>query len=448
MADVAVDVPSTLGALLIGGSIALMLSGTLAVQCIVFYKLYPNDTRIRTVMVLVIWCAFPSSVVPSHFERRFRRILDLLNSAFIVSSLFIYLINYFGDRSRIDDIPWSIAFTVVVTAIQTLIVHWYFAHKIYMCAPCILHLRPATFLTHTIRCFSERQELVDNGAHRAYPSVFRHVFLAFLRVLAASVSTSEMIMLKRYSAFTRTYPGWVFTTGLALSATVDIIITGWLCYFLQKMRRRTSSTPMARVMHTLTLYTLENGMITCITTTASLICWLTMRTNLVFLGLHFVIGKLYANSLLVSLNTRKELREMRWTEDGASASGWPVLSSGGGELTVPYGTTVMNSGGAYTYPYSVVTSYGGHPGASIATSDYRPAFKVPAPPRARPPPAEVGVRVTRVVRHSSDDLSVSDVSRDEYTYTAHISAGGRHHPPRRRSRSPRRHGPEHLRSLP
>jgi hypothetical protein len=38
---------------------------------------------------------------------------------------------------------------------------------------------------------------------------------------------------------------WVFTTGLSLSASVDIIITGWLCYFLQKMRRRTASTPYA-----------------------------------------------------------------------------------------------------------------------------------------------------------------------------------------------------------
>lgn len=36
-----------------------------------------------------------------------------------------------------------------------------------------------------------------------------------------------------------------------------------------------------------------------------------MRTNLVFLGLHFVIGKLYANSLVASLNTRKELRQLR-----------------------------------------------------------------------------------------------------------------------------------------
>ncbi|KAF5385039.1 hypothetical protein D9615_000877 [Tricholomella constricta] len=39
--------------------------------------------------------------------------------------------------------------------------------------------------------------------------------------------------------------------------------------------------------------------------------WLTMNSNLIFMGLHFVIGKLYANSLLASLNTRHELRRHR-----------------------------------------------------------------------------------------------------------------------------------------
>jgi len=33
-----------------------------------------------------------------------------------------------------------------------------------------------------------------------------------------------------------------------------------------------------------------------------------MRHNLIFLGMHFAIAKLYANSLLATLNTRKRLR--------------------------------------------------------------------------------------------------------------------------------------------
>ncbi|KAJ7311708.1 hypothetical protein DFH08DRAFT_897475 [Mycena albidolilacea] len=290
-----VDVPATLGALLVGGAVALVLSGIVTVQCIIFYKLYPNEIRIRSLMVLVVW------------------LLDLLHSAFIVASLFKYFIDFFGDMSRIGFIPPSIALSIVVTAIQTLIAHWYFAHKIYRSSG------KNWWVTGPI------------------------VLLAFLRLFAASVSTTEMIRLHRYSAFNEKYPGWIFTTGLSLSASVDIMITGWLCYFLQKMRRRTASSPMAHVVNTLTLYTLENGFLTCVTTTASLICWLTMPDNLVFLGLHFVIGKLYANSLLISLNTRKELREMRWNKPEWDPS-VPVLTAD--DFTIP----------TRTYGYGATTS--------------------------------------------------------------------------------------------
>ncbi|XP_006459695.1 hypothetical protein AGABI2DRAFT_116655 [Agaricus bisporus var. bisporus H97] len=69
---------------------------------------------------------------------------------------------------------------------------------------------------------------------------------------------------------------------------------------------------MIRLVDSTTIYALENGALTCFTTTASLICWLAMPKNLVFLGLHFVIGKLYANSLLASLNIRRELEDLRW----------------------------------------------------------------------------------------------------------------------------------------
>ncbi|KAJ6552564.1 hypothetical protein DFH09DRAFT_1167042 [Mycena vulgaris] len=361
------DIAWTLGALLIGGSIALVLSGVVTVQCIIFFKLYPGEIWLRVSMVVAVW------------------ILDLLHSAFIVTSLFRYFIDFFGDRTRIDYIPWSIALSVVVTAIQTLIAHWYFAQKIYKSSG------KNWWITAPI------------------------VLLAFLRLFAATVSTAEMIRLHRYSAFNETYPGWVFTTGLSLSASVDILITACLCYFLQKMRRRTASTPMAHVVDTLTLYTLENGFLTCVTTTASLICWLTMSSNLVFLGLHFVIGKLYANSLLISLNTRKELREMRWKK-----SEWdptvPVLTSD--DFTVPY---------SRSYPYGAVTTCTmTTPGAA-----YRPAFKV----NPRVLPSHLEVSVERTVERSSDDLT--EMIRNDSAY-------GRHY---HRPRSPR-DNPEPWRSLP
>ncbi|KAJ7175127.1 hypothetical protein C8R43DRAFT_976016 [Mycena crocata] len=361
------DVAWTLGAILVGGSIALFLSGIVTVQCIIFYKLYPNEIRIRSAMVAVVW------------------ILDLLHSAFIVTSFFDYFIDFFGDRTRTDYITWAVALSVVITAAQTLITHWYYAQKIYQSSG------KNWWITGPI------------------------VLLAFLRLFAACVSGTEMIRLHRYSAFNEKYPGWVFTTGLSLSASVDIIITAWMCYFLRKMRGRTASTTMAQVVDTLTLYTLENGFLTCVTATASLICWLTMPNNLVFLGLHFLMAKLYANSLLISLNTRKELREMRWNKSEWDAT-VPVLSAD--DFTVPY---------SRTYPYGVSTTLT----MSTPNAAYRPAFKV----NPRVLPSQLEVSVERTVERSSEDFA--EMIQNDY------ASGRRYHRPR----SPR-HTVEPWRSLP
>jgi len=129
-----------------------------------------------------------------------------------------------------------------------------------------------------------------------------------------------MIRLKQLSAFAKIYPGWLFTVGLSLSSGTDVIITAWLCYFLREIRARTGSTIMVQVIDALTLYTLETGGLTCTAAVASLIFWVAMPRNLIFLGLHFVIGKLYANSLLASLNTRKELWQMRRSRTAENAS--------------------------------------------------------------------------------------------------------------------------------
>ncbi|PBK60716.1 hypothetical protein ARMSODRAFT_1026301 [Armillaria solidipes] len=287
------DVLGTYGAMLAGGFVAAMLSGIVTIQALIYFRLYMQDSWRKKVMVLAIW------------------ILDIVHSTFIFVSLFDYLITYFGVQDRtglitfIAQVPFiNVHFglisyhklTIVVTAMQTLIAHCYFSEKIH------------------------------KSSDRNWAITAPILALAFLRLVAASVSTFEMIRLHRFSAFNEDYPGWIFTTGLSLSSAVDVLITAWLCYFLHLLRRRIDApSSMLQVIDSLTIYTLENGLLTSIATTASLICWLVMPTNLVFLGLHFVIEKLYANSVLASLNTRKELRELR--EKVRAWGDLPVLSS-------------------------------------------------------------------------------------------------------------------------
>jgi len=163
---------------------------------------------------------------------------------------------------------------------QTCVVHLFYAQKIYRSSG------KNWFITGPIVC------------------------LASLRLLVAIVATIEMLHLGRWDAFFQPFPRFLFTAGLSLSAGTDMIITVCLCFYLRKIRKLSSSSVIMSVLHTLTLYALENGLITCLTTIGSLTFWLTMPLSSLSLSLHFVIGKLYPNSLLVLLNTRKELRHL------------------------------------------------------------------------------------------------------------------------------------------
>ncbi|KAI8980616.1 hypothetical protein BD414DRAFT_579485 [Trametes punicea] len=246
----------SMGAVLVGSLIALFLSGAVWMQVFLYCQLYPRDRARIKLMVFVVW------------------LLDTIHSAMAITANWQYLILHFGDWDIIDNITWSAATTVALTALITFFVHCFFIHRI-----------------HTL----SRQNWYITGAL---------VALALVRLVSALVSTSEMIRLHSYAQFVAKYD-YVFTIGLSTAASLDILIAGGLCYLLR--RGRTGFTGMDKIIDAITLYTIENGMLTCVTTVVSLICWVSMPTNLIFLGLHFAISKLYANSLLATLNARKSL---------------------------------------------------------------------------------------------------------------------------------------------
>ncbi|KAI0638839.1 hypothetical protein C8Q77DRAFT_9997 [Trametes polyzona] len=244
------------GAVLIGGLVALFLSGAIFMQVILYFRMYTTDTKKTKGLVMVIW------------------VLDITHSAMVMIANWQNLLAEFGNFDSVDQLPWSIALTVILTATTTFLVHCFFSYRI-----------------HTLSC----GRWIITGPLYA---------LAFVRLASATVSTVEMLRLKSFSAFVAKC-SWVFSLGLGTSSVLDVLITIILCYFLRQ--RKSGLASMDRVITMLTFYTIENGMLTCITTAVALICWITMPHNLIFLGLHLAISKLYANSFLASLNARRTL---------------------------------------------------------------------------------------------------------------------------------------------
>ncbi|KAF8873225.1 hypothetical protein CPB85DRAFT_595364 [Mucidula mucida] len=295
-----IDVARTFGAVLIGGLSAslcvLRLSGAVVIQTIIYYKLYPSDLLTLKLVVLTIW------------------LLDILHTCFIWVATWDYLIHHYGQLMRIDYIPWSIALTIVLTAILTFLVHCFFANRIFR--------------------LSKKNWLL------AVPILT----LAVLRLGAACVTTAKMMQLHTYTEFKADFT-WVFTLGLALSSAVDVLITGSLFFLLRTSRSMSGAENLNHVIDSLMLYAFETGFLTCAGTIIAMICWLAMPSNLIFLGLHFVIGKLYANSLLVTLNTRQSIRHGRSVSSAEAAGNAILVMDTRRHRSVPYSPSQITSGG-------------------------------------------------------------------------------------------------------
>ncbi|VDC07742.1 unnamed protein product [Peniophora sp. CBMAI 1063] len=272
------DVKTNLGAILLGGFISMALSGVVACQAFLYFRMYGDkDKRSVKLLVYLVWA------------------LDAVHTALIAASLWDYFALSFGEQ-KTDYVNVETALTVAFTATITFIVHLFFAYR-------VLRLSKYNWWC--------------TGPITA---------LAFCRLIAAIVSTYELASLASYSAFAEK-AGWVFTLGLALSATLDVLITAAMFYYLQMSR--TGFERMDHLIDTLLLYTFNNGALTSVATIAALVCWLCMRYNLIFLGIHLSIAKLYAISLLITLNTRYSIRQRaRLSDREEDGHQLPVLVHG------------------------------------------------------------------------------------------------------------------------
>ncbi|KAF8079388.1 hypothetical protein FPV67DRAFT_1664020 [Lyophyllum atratum] len=288
-----VDIARNQGALLIGGLIAAGLSGIVTVQAILYFKLYPLDSPILKVLA----CPDPFlSSVATNFCKRLRFLLYgkwVTPRGLACAAIWNYLIQHFGRAEDINIIPLTLSLTIVFTvSLLPGTVHPPLNSRL---AGNSYFLRSLLFRTPDIP--PEQKKLVPN------------VTYSLPRDLSALFGIcAEMIRLQMFTLFKAQFR-WLFSMGLAMSSIVDIVVTLSLFALLQNSRSRSLS--LNHIIDSLILYTFEMGSLTCAGTIVSMICWLTMNDNLIFMGLHFVIGKLYANSLLASLNTRHDLRRQR-----------------------------------------------------------------------------------------------------------------------------------------
>ncbi|KAH7911463.1 hypothetical protein BJ138DRAFT_1113182 [Hygrophoropsis aurantiaca] len=147
-----------------------------------------------------------------------------------------------------------------------------------------------------------------------------HILPKMVIVLAHFAFGLETVILmfikKRFSAL----PDITLNAAMPFALTAvlsDICIATALCVLLHNKRSVFRKTNI--LVNTLIIYAINRCLLTSIVATVEVIVFAVSPHSLWFLAIDFVIGKLYANSLLASLNSRSSLRGRGLESDTASS---------------------------------------------------------------------------------------------------------------------------------
>ncbi|KAK0482895.1 hypothetical protein EDD18DRAFT_1200981, partial [Armillaria luteobubalina] len=98
---------------------------------------------------------------------------------------------------------------------------------------------------------------------------------------------------------------WAIDAAFATSTGIDFFISFAMCYYLT---RAAPSRNFQGDKVTLMWFVLMSGLATSACSTIALITYIVLPNTLIFLGVEFLLTKLYVNSLLSMLNARKRLQ--------------------------------------------------------------------------------------------------------------------------------------------
>ncbi|KAJ7473586.1 hypothetical protein B0H11DRAFT_2036437 [Mycena galericulata] len=254
--DPGAPLDSTMGSMLLGVILSAVLYGISLLQCLFYFTRYNRDHKLLKLLVAATL------------------LLDSIHLAFVVHTVYHYLITNYYDNQALQVMVWSVSLEAIPTGVTAGLVQSFYAYRVwrmshgnYLLAGLILILVMAT-----------------GGCGVAWV------------VLALESQTYERLL--RISPLTISIN--------ALSTGADVIITSTLCFMLY--RTRPTSLATETMINRLILFTINTGLLTSVCAVASLISLILAPRTLIYASFYFCIGRLYSNALLASLNARAVIR--------------------------------------------------------------------------------------------------------------------------------------------
>ncbi|KAL0952497.1 hypothetical protein HGRIS_006760 [Hohenbuehelia grisea] len=256
MADIhqVIDFPSTIGALEITILFSTGLTGILVVQMYLYYKNFVSDP---------LWIKLYVAVIG---------LFELGHLVAVGHDVYAVTVTGWGNPEALVRYV-GISATPILASVVSTMVQLFFARRIWI--------------------MGQRK-----GAILCY-------ILIAIRCVAAFATGCVGLTYHAIEPFLEDFE-WLLTTYISIGVAIDILIPIFLCWLLRSVRDsglKSTASLVDRIM----VWTIQTGLTTGVVSLTSIIVMQTMK-NFIWIGLYFNVTRLYANSLVMSLNTRAALR--------------------------------------------------------------------------------------------------------------------------------------------
>ncbi|KAK7455818.1 hypothetical protein VKT23_010852 [Stygiomarasmius scandens] len=190
------------------------------------------------------------------------------------------LVTNYNNPVELTESHWSLNITVLLNLLLAVLVQSFFTRQVYaLCRGVVRFILTAILVISVLLHF-----------------VFGIVTVAFLFIHPDFLEFQESNLVKLAGAA----PFAIF------AVLSDVFIAGSLCYLLYEHRSGFRETNT--IITTLIVYAVNRCLLTSAVAITEVIVFVLTPGTLWYLAIDFVIGKLYANSFLASLNSRRGLR--------------------------------------------------------------------------------------------------------------------------------------------
>ncbi|KAM5544682.1 hypothetical protein V8D89_001580 [Ganoderma adspersum] len=252
---VADELPNTFGAWLICASVGCMLFGLTTHQTYRYFRLYPNDGSKLKLLVFALL------------------ILDTFHTVTNIHLCYYYLVINYLNPSALGSGVWSLRISITETALVMLISHMFFLRRLFLL-----------------------------GERRILPVLFIGILMMSEFAFAIAVTVMTFVLVSFEGFKTHMWMIWVM---LANAVVIDLLVTSCLIFYL--WRSRTGFQRTDSLLDVLMVYTINTGLSTSLLTLPAMICAIIMPGNLIWSAIYVIASKMYANSLLAVLNSRRSL---------------------------------------------------------------------------------------------------------------------------------------------